>query len=128
MSLNKTAYTVYIYFGVPEPRIAEAAVAEGRLHMLSGGSLRLTCDVPADPSPLWTYDWFFNGQPLTSGQSYSIWKARVLQSGNYTCAGARESELSLSGILETQPSAPLRVDIDGNVIKISVDYHLFCLI
>lgn len=102
-------------FGVLGPRKAVASVAEGQLHMLSGGSLRLTCDVPADPSPLWTFKWFFNGNPLTESKSYSIWKARVLQSGNYTCSGDRESELSLTGFMESQLSAPLRIDIDGKV-------------
>lgn len=95
------------------PRIAVATVAEGKLHTLSGNSLRLICDVPQDPSPLWTFKWFFNGKPLISSKSHSIWNARVLQSGNYTCSGARESELSETGILESQLSAPLRVDIDG---------------
>ncbi|XP_048120987.1 high affinity immunoglobulin gamma Fc receptor I-like isoform X1 [Alosa alosa] len=98
------------------PRKAVASVAEGDAHLFSGGSLLLTCDVPEDPSPLWTFEWFFNGKPLASGMSYQIWKARVLQSGNYTCMAVRETELNPTGILETQLSAPLRVDIDGGWI------------
>ena len=89
-------------------------VTEGRSHLLSGGSLRLTCDVPEDPYH-WTFDWFFNGQKLASGKSYAIWQAQVIQSGNYTCMGAKESELDPTGFLRTQISAPLPVVIDGKV-------------
>ena len=89
-------------------------MTEGRSHLLSGGSVRLTCDVPEDPYH-WTFDWFFNGQKLASGKSYAIRKARVFQSGNYTCMGTKESELDQTGILRTEISAPLPVDINGKV-------------
>ncbi|XP_031429696.1 high affinity immunoglobulin gamma Fc receptor I-like isoform X2 [Clupea harengus] len=96
-------------------RKAVVEVTEGRSYLLSGGSLRLTCDVPEDPYH-WTFDWFFNGQKLVSGKSYAIRQAQVIQSGNYTCMGAKESELDQTGLLRTEISAPLPVDINGGWI------------
>ncbi|KAL2095925.1 hypothetical protein ACEWY4_008073 [Coilia grayii] len=97
-------------------RKAVVQVAEGQAHLLSGGYLRLACHVPEDPRSNWTFEWFFNGRTMKIGESYTFWHARVLQSGNYTCAGARESELDRTGILRTQISAPLWVKIDGGWI------------
>ncbi|XP_063060535.1 high affinity immunoglobulin gamma Fc receptor I-like [Engraulis encrasicolus] len=96
-------------------RKAVVQVAEGRPHLLSGGFLRLVCHVPqdADPDSPWMFEWFYNGRSVSLSTTYTFWEARVLQSGNYTCTGSRESVLDRTGILRTQISDPLWVEIDG---------------
>ncbi|XP_027009111.1 high affinity immunoglobulin gamma Fc receptor I-like [Tachysurus fulvidraco] len=94
---------------------AKATVSSGHQQLFSGENVELTCSVPGDPSSSWTYQWFHDGVSLGFKSVYSIKKARVQQSGSYTCQGQkaiRNQPYTQSSVL----SDPLKIHVDGGWI------------
>uniref|UniRef100_A0AAY4E9C0 Ig-like domain-containing protein n=1 Tax=Denticeps clupeoides TaxID=299321 RepID=A0AAY4E9C0_9TELE len=105
------------------PLRAVVELATGRPELLSGDSFQLTCHVPEEPSPFWSFQWFRNGRLVGNATSYEITKARVQHGGFYTCKGARETELNPQGVMHTLTSPPLKMHVDGGwvILQASTD-------
>ncbi|XP_060730931.1 high affinity immunoglobulin gamma Fc receptor I-like [Tachysurus vachellii] len=99
-----------------EPQFkAKATVSSGHQQLFSGEDVQLTCSVPDDPSSSWKYQWFHDGVSLGFTTVYSIKKARVQQSGSYTCQGQKAittHPYTQSSVL----SDPLKIHVDGGWI------------
>lgn len=96
----------------PPPVKAKATVSLGKPRLFSGEDVQMTCSVPDDPSSNWTYEWFHDGELLSATEVYSLNKAQVLQSGNYTCKGLKTIK-AWPYIVPSIPSDPLKIHVDG---------------
>lgn len=92
--------------------VAKATVSLGKPKLFSGEDVQLDCNVPDDHSSSWLYRWFRDGVPLSSNKVYSIKKARVQQSGSYTCQGRKQIKTWPYSIM-TNPSDPLKIHVNG---------------
>lgn len=91
---------------------AKATVSLGEARLFSGEDVQMTCSVPDDPLSDWKYQWFRDGILLSSTEVYSLEKAQVLQSGNYTCQGEKIIK-DWPYIVSSVPSDPLKIYVDG---------------
>ncbi|MCJ8744835.1 hypothetical protein PDJAM_G00123290 [Pangasius djambal] len=106
----------------PPPVKAKATVSLGEPWLFSGEDVQMTCSVPDDPSPDWSYQWFHDGVLLSSTDVYSLKKARVQQSGTYTCQGERPLKVwpySKLSIL----SDPLNIHVDGGWVLLRMPFE-----
>ncbi|KAK3534786.1 hypothetical protein QTP86_024749 [Hemibagrus guttatus] len=96
---------------------AKITVSLGDPQLFSGENVELSCRVPEDTFSSWRYQWFHNGVSLRFGNVFSMTKARVQQSGTYTCRGHKA--------IRTRPftelselSDPLKIHVDGGWVLI----------
>lgn len=94
---------------------AKATVTLGESRLFSGEDVQVTCSVPDDPLSNWIYRWFLDGVFLSSTEVYSINKARIQQSGKYTCQGEKTIK-SWPYIVSSAPSDPLDIYVDGKCL------------
>lgn len=94
---------------------AKATLTLGELRLFSGEDLQMTCSVPDDPLADWTYRWLYEGELVGTTEVYSLNKARVQQSGSYTCQGEKPIE-SWPYIVSSAPSDPLTIYVDGKCL------------
>ncbi|XP_026796962.1 high affinity immunoglobulin gamma Fc receptor I [Pangasianodon hypophthalmus] len=106
----------------PPPVKAKATLSLGELWFFSGEDVQMTCSVPDDPSTDWSYQWFLDGVLLSSTNVYSIQKARVQQSGNYTCQGQKLLKEWPYSML-TIPSNPLKINVDGGWVLLRMPFE-----
>ncbi|KAI5626413.1 roundabout-like 2-like [Silurus asotus] len=106
----------------PPPVKAKATVSLGDHHFFSGQDVEMTCSVPDDPLASWTYEWFHEGKLESSSEVYQLKKARVLQSGNYTCKG-QKAITDWPYTVETIPSDPLNIEVDGGWAILQTPYE-----
>ncbi|KAF4076755.1 hypothetical protein AMELA_G00218740 [Ameiurus melas] len=106
----------------PPPVKAKATVSLGEPRLFSGEDVQMTCSVPDDPSPNWTYEWFHDGELLSAIEVYSLNKAQVLQSGSYTCKGTRTIE-AWPYTVSSIPSDPLEIHVDGGWVLLRIPFE-----
>ncbi|XP_058274112.1 high affinity immunoglobulin gamma Fc receptor I-like [Hemibagrus wyckioides] len=111
------SFTVFLAWlasvSLEEPPLkAKITVSLGDPQLFTGEDVELSCSVPEDTFSRWRYQWFHNGVSLGYQNVFSIVKARVQQSGTYTCQGIKS--------IRTQPfrelsvlSDPLQIHVDG---------------
>ncbi|XP_036411931.1 low affinity immunoglobulin gamma Fc region receptor III-like [Colossoma macropomum] len=96
----------------PLPIRAKVKVSMGEARLFSGEDVQLTCSVPDQPAPKWTYHWFQNEVSLGIFDVYRLQKAQVQEGGNYTCYGEKDIDTWPYSV-QTLPSEPLTVHVDG---------------
>uniref|UniRef100_A0A3B4BTX8 Ig-like domain-containing protein n=1 Tax=Pygocentrus nattereri TaxID=42514 RepID=A0A3B4BTX8_PYGNA len=96
----------------PLPVRAKVKVSAGEARLFSGEDVQLSCSVPDQPEPKWTYHWFRDEESLGSWKVYHLQKSQVQQGGNYTCYGEKDIE-TWPYSAETLPSEPHTVYVDG---------------
>lgn len=106
----------------PPPVKAKATVSLGKPRLFSGEDVQMTCSVPDDPSSNWTYEWFHDGELLSATEVYSLNKAQVLQSGNYTCKGLKTIK-AWPYIVPSIPSDPLKIHVDGGWVLLQTPFE-----
>lgn len=106
----------FIHVDPSQPQfLAKATVSLGDPKLFSGEAVQLDCNVPDDHSSSWLYQWFHDGVPLSSNKVYSIKKARIQQSGSYTCRGRKQIKIWPYSIM-SNPSDPLKIHVDGKYL------------
>ncbi|XP_029964753.1 low affinity immunoglobulin gamma Fc region receptor III-B-like [Salarias fasciatus] len=89
--------------------------------IFTGESVRLTCGVPDDQGTVWDYQWFRESEQLPqTGPSFSLWKAKIQESGNFSCEGMRDT---WRGKRYTLRSLPVEIKVDGGLAILQVLPH-----
>ncbi len=87
-------------------------IVSGDSRIFSGESVRLKCSVP-DIRSTWDYMWFRGSEQLPqTGETFSLWKANVKESGKFYCQGVRNTVV---GKIHTLQSLPLEINVDGKI-------------
>ncbi|XP_051813619.1 high affinity immunoglobulin epsilon receptor subunit alpha-like isoform X2 [Acanthochromis polyacanthus] len=110
---------------VPEvPTVSFRAVVEivgDNSRIFTGESVRLRCSIPEDSRSDWKYLWFRGGQQiLQSDGEFSLWNAKVQQSGKFSCQGVRDTVV---GNMHTVRSLPVEINVDGGWAILQVSPH-----
>lgn len=91
---------------------AVAEIVSGDSRIFSGESVRLKCSVP-DIRSTWDFMWFRGSEQLPqTGETFSLWKANVKESGKFYCQGVRNTVV---GKIHTLQSLPLEINVDGKI-------------
>ncbi|CAF97406.1 unnamed protein product [Tetraodon nigroviridis] len=85
-------------------------ILSGDFRIFSGEGVELRCTVP-DHMSTWQYRWFKGSEELHyHGQIFVLWKARVDDTGKYSCQGVRDTVV---GDIRTLQSVPVEIIVDG---------------
>lgn len=87
-------------------------ILSGDFRIFSGEGVELRCTVP-DRMSTWQYRWFKGSEELHyHGQIFVLWKARVDDTGKYSCQGVRDTVV---GDIRTLQSVPVEIIVDGEI-------------
>ncbi|CAN9511453.1 unnamed protein product [Ophioblennius macclurei] len=87
--------------------------------IFTGEGIRLTCSVPDDQSSVWGYQWFRDSEQLPQTfETFSLWNAKMKESGNFSCRGVRDVRFEK---LYTLKSLPVEIRVDGGLAILQAD-------
>lgn len=95
----------------PYRAVAEMVLGDSRI--FSGESVKFRCSIPDAHMSTWQYRWFKGSEELHDhGQDLFLWKARIDDTGKFSCQGVRDTVV---GEIHTLQSLPVEIFVDGKI-------------